>query len=145
MWTYFGARRGEGAACGASASTSARPGNRKADDGTLWLEYPTAGGPSPRVPVSVTPANPDWFRRHQSQVGGQGHPWVAASGARGLRSVTVALAPDTTPRTYTVRLTFVEPDRLAAGQRIFDVGLQGTRVLHDFDIAREAGGSGAGS
>jgi outer membrane protein assembly factor BamB len=142
-WTYFGPAdvkrplKRVGIMLGA-------PGNRKADDGTLWLEYPTAGGPSPRVPVSVTPANPDWFRRHQSQVGGQGHPWVAASGARGLRSVTMALAPDTTPRTYTVRLTFVEPDRLAAGQRVFDVGLQGNRVLHDFDVARESGGSGRG-
>ncbi len=142
-WTYFGPGqvkrpvRRVGILLGA-------PGNRKADDGTLWLEYPTVGGPSPRLPVSVTPANPDWFRRHQSQVGGQGPPWVAASGARGLRALTVTLAPDTTPRTYTVRLTFVEPDRLAPGQRVFDVGLQGSTVLHDFDVAREAGGPGRG-
>jgi outer membrane protein assembly factor BamB len=139
MWTYFGARevkkpvRRVGIALGA-------PGNRKADDGTLWLEYPTAGGPSPRVPVSVTPSAPDWFRRHESQVNGQGHPWVAASGGRGLRSVTVTLAPDNTPRTYTVRLTFVEPDRLPPGQRVFDVGLQGQTVLREFDIAKQAGG-----
>jgi outer membrane protein assembly factor BamB len=142
-WTYFGPGevkrpvRRVGVMLGA-------PGNRKADDGTLWLEYPTAGGPSPRLPVSVVPANPDWFRRHQSHVGGQGHPWVAASGARGLRAVSVALAPDTAPRTYTVRLTFVEPDRLTTGQRVFDVGLQGQTVLRDFDIAREAGGPGRG-
>ncbi len=143
MWTYFGARevkrpvRRVGIALGA-------PGNRKAEDGTLWLEYPTAGGPSPRVPVSVTPASPDWFRRHESQVSGQGHPWVAASGARGLRSVAVTLAQDNKPRTYTVRLTFVEPDRLPPGQRVFDVGLQGRTLLHDFDISREAGGPGRG-
>jgi outer membrane protein assembly factor BamB len=142
-WTYFGPAevkrpvRRVGVMLGA-------PGNRKADDGTLWLEYPAVGGPSPRVPVSVTPANPDWFRRHQSQVGGQGHPWVAASGARGVRAVTVTLSPDATPRTYTVRLTFVEPDRLAAGQRVFDVGLQGETVLRGFDVAREAGGPGRG-
>ena len=92
------------------------------------------------MPVSVTPANPDWFRHHESQVGGQGHPWVAASGARGLQSVTVTLAPDTTPRTYTVRLTFVEPDRLAPGERVFDVSLQGETVLRDFDVCQEAGG-----
>jgi outer membrane protein assembly factor BamB len=142
-WTYFGPGevrrpvRRVGVMLGA-------PGSRKADDGTLWLEYPPAGGPSPRVPVSVVPPGPDWFRRHQSQVGGQGHPWVAASGACGLRAVTVTLAPDPTPRAYTVRLTFVEPDRLAAGQRVFDVGLQGETVLRDFDVAREAGGPGRG-
>ncbi|HEX5268865.1 MAG TPA: malectin domain-containing carbohydrate-binding protein, partial [Gemmataceae bacterium] len=102
------------------------------------------GGPSPRVPVSLTPAAPDWFRRHQSQVGGQGHRWVAASGARGLRAVTVTLAADTTPRTYTVRLTFVEPDRLSEGQRVFDVGLQGETVLRGLDVVREAGGPSRG-
>ncbi len=142
-WTYFGLGEVKRPVQRVGIMLGA-PGNRKADDGTLWLEYPTVGGPSPRVPVSVTPANPDWFRHHQLQVSGQGHPWVAASGARGLRSVTVTLAPDTTPRTYTVRLTFVEPDRVAAGQRVFDVGLQGKTVLHDFDIVREAEGTGRG-
>ncbi len=139
MWTYYGARDVKGPVRRVGINLGA-PGNRKAEDGTLWLEYPPAGGPSPRVPVSVTPANPDWFRRHESQVSGQGHPWVAGSGGRGLRSVTVTLAADAAPRTYTVRLTFVEPDRLAAGERVFDVGLQGRTVLQDFDIVREAGG-----
>ena len=27
------------------------PGDRKADDGTLWLDFPSVGGPSPRCPV----------------------------------------------------------------------------------------------
>jgi outer membrane protein assembly factor BamB len=143
LWTYYGARdikkpvRRVGIALGA-------PGNRKADDGTLWLEYPPVGGPSPRVPVSIMPGSPDLFRRHESQIGGQGHPWVAASGARGIRSVAVTLAPDATQRVYTVRLTFVEPDRLGPGQRVFDVGLQGQTLQRDFDIAKEAGGSWRG-
>src|SRR6185436_8001853 len=42
---------------------------------------------------------------------------------------------------YTVRLHFVEPDGLQAGQRIFDVALQGKEILKDFDICREAGGA----
>ncbi len=140
MWTYQGARevkkplRRVGLALGA-------PGNRKADDGTLWLEYPPAGGPSPRLAVSVTPAAPDWFRRHESQVSGQGHPWVAASGARDLQTIKVTLAPDQAARTYTVRLTFVEPDRLGPGERVFDVALQGQTVLWDFDVCQEAGGA----
>jgi Malectin domain len=139
LWTYFGQRdvkkplRRVGINLGA-------PGNRKADDGTLWLEYPPVGGPSPKLSVSLTPGSPDWFRRHESQVHGQGHSWVAASGARGLRAVTVTLAPDTKPRSYTVRLTFVEPDQLAPGERVFDIGLQGQTLLRDFDIAKEAGG-----
>jgi len=140
MWTYQGARevkkpvRRVGLALGA-------PGNRKADDGTLWLEYPSVGGPSPRLPVNVTPAAPDWFRRHESQVTGQGHPWVAASGARDLQSIKVTLAPDQVARSYTVRLTFVEPDRLGPGERVFDVALQGKTVLRDFEVCKEAGGA----
>jgi len=31
------------------------PGDRRADNGTLWLEYPRVGGPSPDVPVSINP------------------------------------------------------------------------------------------
>jgi len=143
LWTYYGAREVKKPIRRVGINLGA-PGNRKADDGTLWLEYPTAGGPSPRVPVSITPANLDWFRRHESQVGGQGHPWVVSSGARGLRSVTVTMSPDKKERNCTVRLTFVEPDKLTPGQRLFDVGLQGRTLLHNFDIVKEAGGSWRG-
>jgi len=31
------------------------PGDRRADNGTLWLEYPRVGGPSPDIPVSINP------------------------------------------------------------------------------------------
>jgi hypothetical protein len=31
------------------------PGDRMADDGTLWLEYPRTGGPSPDIPVVIHP------------------------------------------------------------------------------------------
>ena len=30
------------------------PGDRKADDGTLWLDFPSVGGPSPDVPLTIT-------------------------------------------------------------------------------------------
>ena len=41
---------------------------------------------------------------------------------------------------HRVRLVFAEIEGLAAGERVFDVSLQGRKVLSDFDIAREAGG-----
>jgi hypothetical protein len=44
-------------------------------------------------------------------------------------------------RVYTVRLHFAEPDHLGAGQRVFDVALQGDTLLKDFDVVREAGGA----
>ena len=41
-----------------------------------------------------------------------------------------------------VRLHFAEPDEaVKAGQRVFDVTLQGQTVLKDFDIVKEAGGA----
>jgi hypothetical protein len=120
------------------------PGNRKATDGTLWLEHPAVGGPSPRVPVAVQPENVRWFRRHESQVGGD-LPWVTASGAEGVRSVVVTLAKEgRAARSYTVRLYFAEPARLGPGERVFDVALQGRTVLRDFDVSKEAGGPGRG-
>jgi hypothetical protein len=45
------------------------------------------------------------------------------------------------PRPYTVRLHFAEIAERKAGQRIFDVSLQGRRVLEGFDIVKEAGGA----
>jgi hypothetical protein len=41
---------------------------------------------------------------------------------------------------YTVRLHFAEPDPVQPGKRIFDVSLQGSLVLENLDVVREAGG-----
>ena len=149
MWTYFGAQEVNGVVRRVGVSFGS-PGNRKAADGTLWLEHPTAGGPSPKLPVVTTPFKPSCFRRHASWVQEGKLPWVAASGARGLTSAVVTLAPDPgfgTPdprasqsRRYTVRLHFIEPDGLLPGERRFDVTLQGQQVLSELDIAQEAGG-----
>jgi outer membrane protein assembly factor BamB len=136
MWTFYGPQQIKGPVRRVGINLGA-PGNRKADDGTLWLEYPSVGGPSPRLPVRITPSNLEWFRRHPSQIEGDGLKWLGASGAKGLRSLSVPLAAG---RTYTVRLYFIEPDRLPPGRRRFDVALQGRPVLKDFDISREAGG-----
>src|SRR5262249_30983612 len=68
MWTYFGpgaireAMRKVGVNFGA-------PGDRKADDGTLWLGYPkTLGSMSPTLPVRVVGPKIEWFRHHASQM-----------------------------------------------------------------------------
>lgn len=117
------------------------PGDRRTADGTLWLEWPLVGGPTPKLSVAVTPEECRTFRRHSSRVGGKGLPWVGASGFIGVQSLSVLLSPkDTAARRFTVRLYFVEPEGLKAGERRFDVAVQGKTVLHDFDIAAAAGG-----
>ena len=107
--------------------------------GTLWLDYPSVGGPCPALAVKTEPEKPDYYYRHSVWIeGGRGWPWVAASGARGLRRLTLSgLREDLT---FTVRLTFADPDHADAGKRVFDVRLQGETVLAGLDIARESGG-----
>jgi hypothetical protein len=115
------------------------PGDRKAPDGTLWLEYPGVGGASPAVPVIVTGTRVKYFRHHQTTVRGD-LPWVVCSGVEGAESVAIKLLqPETPDRNYVVRLHFAEPEDVRQGDRVFDVTLQGRRVLDDFDIVKEAG------
>ena len=118
------------------------PGSRKADNGTMWLDYPHVGGPSPRLNVRTTPTIPTQFRMHTSQVAASPLAWVGASGLRGLKQLSVSLGADRAgPRRYTVRMVFLEPDALPAGSRLFDVSLQGKLLLRRLDVSAEAGGS----
>jgi hypothetical protein len=137
MWTFYGKQTVKGVVRRAGINLGA-PGNRKAEDGTLWLEHPRAGGPSPTLAIRTVPAAPDYFRFHTALIEG-GRKWVGASGARGLKELHVQLGGKR-ERLYTVRLYFLEPDRLPAGQRRFDVALQGVKALRNFDVSKEAGG-----
>ena len=44
MWTYLGQAATVKGAVRRVGINFGAPGNRKADDGTLWLEYPSVGG-----------------------------------------------------------------------------------------------------
>ena len=117
------------------------PGDRL-DGGTLWLDHPSVGGPSPDPKVTTVPTQPRWFRHHASTWAPDPLNWVGASGADGLQQMTVRLAepPDESQVAYTVRLVFSEPEDVSAGERLFDVALQGKIVLSGFDIRVAAGG-----
>lgn len=139
LWTFTSLPVGDGRIKRLGVNLGA-PGDRMADDGTLWLEWPITGGPSPDIVVETAPDKPDWFRRHVSRIDGDTHPWVGASGGEGVREFTVRLAEkDAPPALYAVKLYFAEPRALKPGQRVFDVAVQGQSVLKSFDIAREAG------
>ena len=153
VWTFNSFKVGEAPVRRLGINLGA-PGDRRAKDGTLWLEYPFVGGPSPKVKVWSAPEDIDGFYRHSLRLVGEwpeGHKWVAASGARGLSELTVRLERgiEVLPwmpfgirtRTYTVRLHFAEPDRVKPGERLFDVAVQGERVLTGFDVVKEAGGT----
>ncbi|MEA1950546.1 MAG: malectin domain-containing carbohydrate-binding protein, partial [Planctomycetota bacterium] len=116
-------------------------GDRRDPGGTLWLDYPSVGGPSPNIKIS-TKQEPNCFRRHSLRIKGAGKKWVAASGMEISGRVDIELGPAKTTRKYTVRLHFCEPsETVKPGQRVFDVALQGKTVLGKFDPLAEAGGT----
>ena len=120
-------------------------GDRQAENGTLWLDYPNHSGGSPlNFPVKVTADKPQWFRVHSSKIAGEGLPWVSSSGIRDVQEIRIPLVSGTAKGagegTYAVRLYFAEPNAVASGVNVFDVSLQGTQVLSDFDVVREANG-----
>ncbi|MBM4069779.1 MAG: hypothetical protein FJ271_12630 [Planctomycetes bacterium] len=138
LWTYFGTKSIKGPIRRLGINLGA-PGDRRADNGTLWIEYPSTGGYSPTVPIKTIPEQPEWFRQHSSRVHGK-QSWVASSGARGLSSISIGLNDlKDDVRKFTVRLHFVEPDNLQPGERLIDLQVQDQKVV-DLDIVKEAGG-----
>jgi len=120
-------------------------GDRKADNGTLWLEYPSTGGKSATVPVAIKASGLQWYRQHSSSVAGDGLPWVVASGGKGIQQVVMTLAKKAEKaRSYTVRLYFLEPDNVQPEERVFDISLQGQVKMQALDVVRESCGRGHG-
>lgn len=107
------------------------PGDRKTRDGTLWLDFPSVGGPSPEIDFVTEPAKPEYFYQHSLWMKkGSGWPWVAASGARGLRSAQLSGLQN---GRYTVKLVFASPDD---ARHVFDVALQGQKTIKGLTLDR---------
>jgi hypothetical protein len=112
------------------------PGDRKTRDGTLWLDYPSVGGPSPKIRIKTKPKQPSFHYRHSNWMkAGPEWPWVAASAVEGLQELTLH---DLKPGRYTVRLHFAEIANIKSGDRVQTIRLQGRAVLNRFDILAEA-------
>lgn len=109
------------------------PGDRKTRDGTLWLDYPSVGGPSPEIDFVTEPAKPEFFYQHSLWMKkGTGWPWVAASGAKGLRSAKLSGLQN---GRYTVKLVFSSPD---SAKHRFDVSVQGNVALTNYQPSQMA-------
>lgn len=113
------------------------PGDRMTDKGTLWLDTPSVGGPSPQLKLDIRPTSVQPFYEHSLWIeGGRGWPWVGASGVTGVEQLQVN---DLQPGEYTIRLYFREPEFTAPGKRVFSVLLNGQPVIQDLDIIQETG------
>jgi len=75
------------------------PGDRLADDGTLWLRHPQADFKVQAIigmhsrPVEAAVVGGGAFCRHSSALRGDGRRWVAASGRRDVETVVLVLRP----------------------------------------------------
>ncbi len=117
------------------------PGQRRADDGLLWLnEYED-------VEIEFD-EHYGFYNSHSAKILGDALPWVAASGCRGIKRLELnpKLNPfQKDPTAFTVRLYFCEPDNQEAGTRVFDVKIQDNVVLDNFDIVAATGGRNVGT
>jgi outer membrane protein assembly factor BamB len=120
------------------------PGDRQAENGTLWTDFPHVGGASYSIPIELKGKGVFGLRRHEAFVSGA-LPWVAASCQINVRDVIVNLnVSKGKPRTYTVRLYFAELGYAKVGQRVFDIALQGKTLIERFDVHAAAGGLNRG-
>jgi hypothetical protein len=77
------------------------------------------------------------------KIASAGTPWIYNSAAAGITKWTFPLlGKNDKPATYTVKLHFAELDKsVAAGQRVFDVKIQGKTVLKNVDPVQLASGA----
>ena len=125
------------------------PGDRRDTRGTLWLAYPrpipntrleTSLDLSFKLETKLAPSgrffsnDGDAAEQHVSALS-----WVNSSGGRGLTNCTIPLlGKDDKPATYTVRLHLSGDPNDKPNQRVFDVLMQGKRVLEQIDVAAQS-------
>lgn len=138
QWSSWGESEIESATIERIGINFGAPGDRITRDGTLWLDYPSVGGPSPKIKIDATPSTHFHYRHSLWMRNANPYPWVNASMAEGLERFVVK---DLKPGRYLVRLFFAEYDDTARANRIQDVKLQGRYVMQNFDMVGEADGT----
>ena len=67
------------------------PGDRRAKDGTYWLDYPSVGGPSPQPGVKLKGKDLKYRRIHSSLVKSGKLPWISSSILEGEAEIIIPL------------------------------------------------------
>ena len=117
------------------------PGDRTSEQNTLWLEFPYIAGADPEIPVEMDTIDIYKIRKDPISITSKNTPWVSASSIVGLRSLEISLSEDSSvpESSYSINLYFCEPEQMQKGERIFDVIIQDSKVLENFDIISETG------
>ena len=114
------------------------PGDRMTRDGTLWLDYPAIGGPSPSIHVETTGEVKYLYRHSLFMHPEDPFPWVSGSMAVGLNKL---ILKDLKSGNYEVRLYFApleipgSPTIELSDQRIY---LQGAPVHNEVKRVEKA-------
>jgi len=132
------------------------PGDRRDENGTLWVGYPRPkedwllsksrlGGRMSldiQTKVNTFPGH-GYFNTaaEYCPVADTDTPWLFASGCEGMTDSSIVLTnPNDPPASYTIRMGFAETEHSEAARRVFDIKLQDKIVAKDFDIFHTAGG-----
>ena len=112
------------------------PGDRRSDDGTMWVDYPSVGGKSPKRKIKTRPAEDKLktFRVHSSLVANE-DDWISGSGVVGIKEIELSVESQ---KPLKIVLYFCEPT--ASKSRSFRIDVNGKTVDPKFDVALAAGG-----
>jgi outer membrane protein assembly factor BamB len=120
------------------------PGFRTDSMGQLWIPYAgqnnVAGAFGKWIPkYRHVPAMFSYLRSETDRITGTNRPWIFSSAYHDEKELKFEML-ETGSDSYTVKLHFIELDKLRIGERVFNVFLQGKLVLNRFDVIAESGG-----
>lgn len=128
------------------------PGDMRAPDGTLWFGYPrpvTSVGQGPYRNYGVKfnlGENKDSIVERRDFRGvtieGDERSWLYTSALTGLTGLKIPLLDTGKQGVYKVRMGFVAQAGENAGERAFDISIQGQVVAKNFDAVKAAGKPG---
>ena len=113
------------------------PGDRMTRGGTLWLDYPSIGGPSPKIDIEVNESTTYCYHHSVWMQGSEPLPWVCSSMAEGLDWFVLK---GLKAGSYLARIYFTEQQDIGSQRRLENIILQGRLVATDFDVVDQAGG-----
>ncbi len=111
----------------------------KTDGGSFlaWPQVTRSGKGFIVVPVKGTDDAAGFrFNSDFTPITGTARPWIYASGLVGEIKLNIM---GTEQKKYRLRLHFMEPEQVPKGGRVFDVLIDGKKVLAQLDIIGEAG------
>jgi len=117
------------------------PGDRSADNGVLWFEFPYVAGPDPGITVKVDAKDLKKLRKEPISITSEKTSWISASALIDAQSIEITLSKEKVVKelNYNVKLYFAELEEKMVGERVFNIAIQGENVTEELDIVEEAG------